>query len=229
MVALTAAAVQGTVGVGFAMIAVPILSLLDPRLAPVPEILVILPLTIVMAWKERHAMDLHGVGWIIAGRFPGAAIGVALLAVATRRTLDIFIGIVVLAAVAIIGTGIRVHRTPATKFGAGVAAGTTGLVSSIGGPPVALLYSAEEAARIRSTLAAIFTIGVSITVTVRVATGNVTMTDLEVSAFLFPAVVIGYLVSLAIKDRIPRHAVRASILIVSALAGVALIGRAVAG
>jgi hypothetical protein len=36
-------------------------------------------------------------------------------------------------------------------------------------------------------------------------------------------------VSLAIKDRIPRHAVRASILIVSALAGVALIGRAVAG
>jgi uncharacterized membrane protein YfcA len=229
VVALTAAAVQGTVGVGFAMIAVPILSLLDPRLAPVPEILVILPLTIVMAWKERHAMDLHGVGWIIAGRFPGAAIGVALLAVATRRTLDIFIGIVVLAAVAIIGTSIRVHRTPATKFGAGVAAGTTGLVSSIGGPPVALLYSAEEAARIRSTLAAIFTIGVSITVTVRVATGNVTMTDLEVSAFLFPAVVIGYLVSLAIKDRIPRHAVRASILIVSALAGVALIGRAVAG
>jgi uncharacterized membrane protein YfcA len=211
------------------MIAVPILSLLDPRLAPVPEILVILPLTIVMAWRERHAMDLHGVGWIIAGRFPGAAIGVALLAVATRRTLDIFIGAVVLAAVAIIGTGIRVHRTPATKFGAGVAAGTTGLVSSIGGPPVALLYSAEEAARIRSTLAAIFTIGVSITVTVRVATGNVTMTDLEVSAFLFPAVAIGYLVSLGIKDRIPRHAVRASILVVSALAGAALIGRAIAG
>jgi hypothetical protein len=36
-------------------------------------------------------------------------------------------------------------------------------------------------------------------------------------------------VSLGIKDRIPRHAVRASILVVSALAGAALIGRAIAG
>jgi uncharacterized membrane protein YfcA len=228
-VALSAAAVQGTVGVGFAMIAVPILSLLNPSLAPVPEILVILPLTIAMAWRERHAMDLHGVGWIIAGRLPGAAIGVALLAAATQRTLDVFIGTVVLLAVAIIGTGIHVQRTPATKFGAGVAGGITGLVSSIGGPPVALLYSAEEAARIRSTLAAIFTIGVSITVTVRFATGNVTMSDIAVSAFLFPAVVIGYLVSLRFRDRMPRRAVRAAILIISALAGGALIGRALVG
>jgi uncharacterized protein len=229
VVTVIAATVQGTVGVGFAMIAVPILSLLDPRLAPVPQVLIVLPLTVAMAWGERHSMDLTGVWWIIAGRIPGAAIGVALLAVATRRTLDIFIGVVVLGAVAVIATGFHVRRTTATKFGAGIAAGTTGLVASIGGPPVALIYSSEEAAVIRPTLAAIFTFGVTLTVGVRFATGNITSTDLRVSLVLFPAVVMGYVISLAVKGRIPAHLVRSTILVVSAIAGAALIVRAIAG
>ena len=44
-----AAAVQGVAGVGFAMIAVPVLALIDPRLAPVPQLLVVIPLTMYMA------------------------------------------------------------------------------------------------------------------------------------------------------------------------------------
>ncbi len=224
-----AAAVQGTVGVGFAMITVPILSLLDPRLSPVPQILIVLPLTVAMAWKERTSMDLSGVGWILAGRLPGAAIGVALLAVATRRTLDVFIGVVVLAAVAIIGSGFHVRRNRTTEFTAGVAAGTTGLVASIGGPPVALIYSSEEAAVIRPTLAAIFTFGVAITVSVRFATGNVSSSDLRIALVLLPAMAIGWFASLALKDRVPTRVVRASILTISALAAAALLGRAMVG
>ena len=193
-VTAAAALVQGTVGVGSAMIAVPVTSLIAPELAPVPQLLIVL-LTISMAWRERHAMDLTGVGWIIAGRFPGAAIGVALLAVATQRTLDLFIGCVVLTAVTVIATGYRVHRNPVTKFAAGVGAGTTGLVASMGGPPIALIYSDDEAATIRSTLAAVFTIGVTISTVVRFGTGNVTTRDLTTSLILFPAVVIGYAVS----------------------------------
>ncbi len=224
-----AAAVQGTVGVGFAMIAVPLLSLVNPELAPVPQLLVILPLAFVMAWREREAMDLRGVGWIIVGRFPGLALGVALLAVATQRTLDLFIGVVVLAAVAIVATGFQVSRTRATKFAAGVTSGTTGVVASIGGPPVALLYSDEEAATVRATLAAVFTIGISLSTAARVVTGNVTLHDVQIALVLFPAVVAGYLVSLRYKDHIPEGTVRVAILIVSGIAAAALIGRAIAG
>ena len=224
-----AAAVQGTVGVGFAMIAVPLLSLVNPDLAPVPQLLVILPITFVMAWREREAMDLKGVSWIIVGRFPGLALGIALLAVATQRTLDLFIGVVVLAAVIIVATGFHLRRAPTTKFAAGVTSGTTGVVASIGGPPVALLYSDQEAATVRATLAAVFTIGVSLSTTARVATGNVTAQDVRVALVLFPAVVAGYLVSVRYKDRIPEGTVRTAILIVSAIAAIALIGRAIAG
>jgi uncharacterized protein len=223
------AGVQGTVGVGFAVITVPILSLINPELAPVPQVLIVLPLTIAMALRERTAIDLAGVGWIIAGRIPGIVVGVTLLAFATQRTLDLFIGVVVLGAVVVISTGFHVRRTRATTFGVGVASGTTGLVASIGGPPIALIYTSEEAAVIRSTLATIFTLGVTMTIAARFATGNVTQTDLRVSAVLLPAVIIGWGLSLTVKDRVPVETVRRAILVVSAVAAVALIGRSILG
>lgn len=224
-----AAAVQGTVGVGFAMIAVPVLSLVNPDLAPVPQLIAAVPLTVAMAWRERRSMDLNGVGWIIAGRFPGLAIGVVLLASVTQRSLDLFIGCVVLGAVVVIATGFHIRRNAATKFGAGVVAGTTGLVASIGGPPIALIYTSEEASTIRSTLAAVFTIGLALGITTRVVTGNITALDVRVGLILIPAVIGGYLVSMRYKDSIPRHAVRMAILTISAISAVALIGRAIAG
>ncbi len=229
IVTAIATIVQGTVGVGFAMVAVPVISLIDPELAPVPQLLVVLPLTIAMAWRERRSMDLSGVGWIIAGRFPGAALGLALLVVATQTVLDVFIGVVVLLAVAILATGVHVKRTAATEFAAGVAAGTTGLVASMGGPPIALIYSRDEAPTIRSTLAAIFTVGVTISTIVRFSTGNVTSMDIRASLILFPAVVLGYAASVPLAGRITSATVRVAILAVCAFAGVALLGRAAFG
>ena len=224
-----AAAVQGVAGVGFAMIAVPVLALIDPRLAPVPQLLVVIPLTMYMAWQERHAVDLSGIGWIIVGRFPGLFIGLALLAVATQRILDAFIGAVVVAAVVVIATGYKVRRTRGTKFAAGVAAGTTGVVASIGGPPVALIYTDEEAATIRSTLAAVFTIGLTLSLIGRTATGAITASDVRISLVLFPAVVIGYVVARRIRGRVPSSAIRTIILVVSATAGIGLLIRALIG
>ena len=224
-----AAAVQGVAGVGFAMIAVPVLALLDPRLAPVPQLLVVIPLTLYMAWQERHAVDMSGIGWIIVGRFPGLFLGLALLAVATQQVLDAFIGTVVVLAVVVIATGFKVHRTRTTKFAAGVAAGTTGVVASIGGPPVALLYNDDEAATIRSTLAAVFTIGLTLSLLGRAATGAITAMDVRISLVLFPAVVIGYVVARRIRGRVPETAIRTIILVVSATAGVGLLVRAIVG
>ena len=160
-ITIGAAAIQGTVGIGYGMVGVPLLALLDPQLAPVPQLLTVIPLTIVMAWRERMSLDLGGVGWLLAGRLPGAALGVGLLAIATQRTLDLLIGSMVIGAVLIIGFGFHVRRNRGTQFAAGVVSGTTSLVAAIGGPPTALIYTSSEAATLRSTLAAVFTIGAS--------------------------------------------------------------------
>lgn len=229
VVSAGAAALQGTVGLGYGLVAVPVVSLIDPSLSPVPQLITVLPLALLMAWKERQSIDLSGVGWLVIGRFPGAAIGLLLLSVASQQTLDVFVGTLVLVAVAIIGFGLHVTRTPLTKFLAGVASGTTSLVASIGGPPVALLYSSAEKAMIRSTLALVFTFGVSFSLLVRQVTGNIAPSDWKAALVFAPAVVVGWAVSLRFKDRIPQTAVRASALIASAAAAIGLLIRAAVG
>lgn len=226
VVTLGAAAVQGTVGVGFAMISVPVLLLIDPQLAPEPQLLTALPLSVLIAWRERSSIELHGFWWIIVGRVPGAIIGVTLLTIASQMVLDVFTGVIVLAAVAAIATGFHVRRTRTTKFITGVTSGTTGVVASIGGPPIALLYSSAEATMIRSTLAAVFTFGLSLSIVFRLGTGHLGLADLRVAVVLLPAVGLGYVVSGLIKDRVPVERVRIAILVLSALAAFALIVRA---
>jgi hypothetical protein len=186
-------------------------------------------MTGAMAWRERGSIEIKGIGWIIAGRIPGAILGVFLLGIATTRFLDAFIGLVVLGAVVIIGTGVHLNRTPVTKTIAGIASGTTGVVGSIGGPPIALIYSNEEAHTIRSTLAAVFTIGVLISTVFRWAGGHITMRDTQVAAVLFPAVVVGLYVAERVRDRISREHVRIAILIICAVAATALLVRAAVG
>ena len=226
VVTALAAMLQGVVGLGFAMVSVPILSLIDPRLAPVPQLLITIPLTVSMAWRERHAMDLSGAAWIIAGRVPGALIGLVFLAIVTGAALDVMIAVIVLIAVAIIASGYHVSRHPGTDFTAGVFSGTSSLVASIGGPPLALLYTNAEGETIRSSLAAVFSVGILITVGVRAVSGNITASDLRVAAVLFPALLVGYLLSNSLKDRVTNRQLKAAILVLSSLAAIGLLIRA---
>ncbi|HZJ48732.1 MAG TPA: sulfite exporter TauE/SafE family protein [Acidimicrobiia bacterium] len=227
VVTFIAAAIQGVVGMGFALVSVPILALVDPSLAPVPQLLVTLPLTAMMAWRERKHIQPSGIGWIIGGRLPGAIIGVGLLAVATQQILDLAIAAVVIGAVVIIASGFHLVRTPASEFGTGVLSGISGLVASIGGPPVALLYTRDDGPTIRSNLAAIFTIGLLITISARALSGNISVSDLRVALIIFPALVAGYAVSLRFKNRVSQSLVRNAVLIISVLGAIGLIARAI--
>jgi uncharacterized membrane protein YfcA len=208
------------------MVSVPILALIDPLLAPVPQLLITLPLTLSMAWRERAHVVLKGVGWVVAGRFPGAAIGVLLLGAATQQVLELSIAALVIVAVVIIASGLHLQRTPISEFGAGVFSGVSGLVASIGGPPLALLYTRDEGPVVRSNLASVFAIGIAINITARVVSGNISWDDVRVAAILFPALVLGYLVSGLVKDRMSQPLVRSSILVLSLVGATGLLIRA---
>jgi uncharacterized membrane protein YfcA len=211
------------------MVSVPLLALIDPRLAPVPQLLISLPLALAIVWRERESIDLQGFWWIIAGRVPGAFIGVTLLALATARALDLFIGLVVVVAALLIAAGVHVKRTRTAKFVTGVVSGTTGLVASIGGPPVALLYSDAQGRVLRSTLNSVFLIGLTLSLAFRTASGNVTLSDLWIAAVLLPAAAFGYLFSTFTKDRMNASLARSGVLAISAVGGIGLIARALIG
>jgi uncharacterized membrane protein YfcA len=231
LLSATGAAIQGTIGFGFGVLTVPLLSLLNPIMAPVPQLLMVLPLTVAMFWRERHHIVWSGTAYMLGGRLPGALIGIVTIKMAAggaTSAIDAVIALAVLTAVGLLSIDVSVPRNPATEFAAGTAAGFMGMVASIGGPPLALLYRNEAGPTIRATLSAVFTVGLCVTIGTRAVTGEITADDVTIAALLMPAQIAGFLASFRLRWLIGGAGLRRAILIVSAIAAVALLVRAVA-
>ena len=158
-VVMVAGFVQGTTGVGFALIVAPILALLAPDLVPVSLLMLMLPLNVYVAWREWGALDRSGATWITAGRFLGTFGGLWLLTALRSSLLNSLIGaITILAAIA---TLVAPSFTPDRRalVAAGVITGVTETATGIGGPPLAMVYQHQGAATLRSTLAFCFLVG----------------------------------------------------------------------
>ena len=227
-VTVAAGLVQGTIGFGLSVVSVPVLSLLDRDLAPVPQLLITLALALAIVWREWRHLDLSGVGWVLVGRLPGAALGVVLLKTFADTALEALVAALVLIGVAIVGSGVVIRLTPFTKITAGVASGTMGLVASIGGPPLALLYRDVKGGTMRSSLNAIFAIGIMFSIAVRGAIGEISNTDIKIALVLLPAALAGLWLSRFFTDRIEGAALKKAVLLVSALAAAGLLVSTVA-
>lgn len=228
-VTLVGAVVQGTIGVGFGILSVPVLSLVNPILAPVPQLLLAVPLALSMTWRERSHVDGSGVAWLLAGRIPGAFLGLWILGLAAQRSIDIGIAASVVVGVLILGTGISVRRSASTEFGTGVIAGVMGMVASMGGPPAALLFKDGEGPTVRASLALFFSGGLMVTVLFRTLAGRITSDDILIALMLFPALVGGYVLSSRLRYRVDAGALRPAILTISLLAALGLLLRAFFG
>ena len=223
VVTMVATSMQATIGFGAAIIAVPILEIIDPDLAPVPQMLIAFPMVATMVWRERDHIDFGGSGWLIAGRFPGLALGILLLRWFDDDGIALTMAAMVLVAVAMAAGGWQVRRTAAVMFGAGWASGTMGVVGSIGGPPLGLVYRNSSGPTVRATISAVFLVGIVMNVGGRFIADAIDMDDLKVAAVLLPAMAIGVWSSRFLIGRIEGAPLRVAILIVSAGAAIGLI------
>ena len=224
-VSFLAAALQSTVGFGFALLSVPVLSLLNPLFAPVPQLLVVFPLTLAIVFRERHAVEVKSTLWIFAGRLPGALVGVALLKTLSGAALDLLMSSMVIVGVALVVSRGTFRRTAAREFGAGVASGTMAMVSAIGGPPIALLYRNDSGPTVRANLGFVFAIGLCITISVRALAGEVSWAEVLVGAALLPAVALGLKASQWLIPRVDGPRLRNAIVVVAAAAALLLFAR----
>ena len=226
-VSFVAAALHSTVGFGFALLSVPILSLLNPLFAPVPQLLVVFPLTLAIVWRERHAVEVRSTLWIFVGRLPGALVGVALLKLLATPALDVLMSLMVVVGVGIVVSHGTFRRTPAREVLAGVASGTMAMVSAIGGPPIALLYRNDTGSTVRANLGLVFAIGVCITLSVRSLAGEVSWDEVVIGVALLPAVWLGLRASRVLIPRVDGPRLRNIIVIIAGAAAVLLLVRGV--
>lgn len=225
VVVAVGAAVQGTVGFGANLLVAPVLAVVEPDAVPVTPMLLVLSLALAMVWREHHDVDRGAVGWLMLGRLPGTALGALVVAAVSATTLSVLAGVGVLVAVATSLLTAHVPITPATTVAAGVASGALGTATSIGGPPMALLFQHREGPELRSTLAAAFALGTVVSLAALAVAGVVDAAHVLLAAALLPGTAAGVLASSRLTHRVDGRWLRPAVLAFAAVTAVVAIGR----
>lgn len=219
------AALQAVLGFGLGLIAAPVLALVDPTLVPGPLLFVMVPLTVLVARRERGSLDLRGIRWALAGRIPGTIAGSLAVASLPERQLAVLLGGVVLLAVVLSVAGWRVRPTSSTLLVAGAASGFMGTATSIGGPPMALVYQRRSGPELRATLAAYFVVGAAFSLATLSVAGEFDGAGLAQGLWLLPGVLAGYAASGHLARVLDGGHTRTAVLVASATSAMALILR----
>ncbi len=219
------ATVQGSIGFGLNVIAAPILTLIDTRLVPGPALAAAFVLTVLLSFRERSAIDRRGFGWLFAGRIPATILSAIAIAALPERAVAFTISALVLLGVVMSMTGRRLRRTPRVFVAVGATSGVMGTLSSVGGPPVAMLYQDSAGSELRGTLSAIFMIGTLLSIGALAVAGRFGAEELRASLAMCPGVLIGYVASRFTAPIVDKRALRPAVLALSAVAALAAIVR----
>ena len=103
--------------------------------------------------------------------------------------------VLVLLGVGLSFAGWRIRPTSRTLVVAGAASGFMGSITSIGGPPMAIVYQHESGDRVRASLANFFVFGAAMSLAMLAAAGEIHADDVRRAMILLPAMLLGFVAS----------------------------------
>lgn len=221
--------IQGSVGFGYALVSAPLLALVSPSLVPGPILLSSALLSMATGFRERGSIDRRGVSLALAGRVPGVVLGASALAWLPEATMNVVFGAAVLLGVALSVSGLRLPMTTPSLFGAGFLSGVMGTMTSIGGPPIALVYQDADGPRLRSTLNTYFALGSMMSIPALAAAGHFGTKELQDGLLLLPATAVGFAASGASRAYLDRGRTHAAVMGVATLSALAVVVKELLG
>jgi uncharacterized protein len=227
LVALAGAYVQAVVGLGLGLLTAPIVALLEPSLVPVLTLWLALLISGLNLADEHEHVDWRSTAWSLPARVPGTLVGAWLVATFSETEIGVVLAVMVLVAVGLTVHTVSVPLNPVSLSTAGFVAGATGTATSIGGPPIALLYQRERPEVVRATLSVFFFVGVIMSLVGLAISGSLGRTPSEVALVLSPVVVVGYVVGRFSRGYVDGPAFRHGVLVVCTVSAVALLVRSV--
>ncbi|WP_108944627.1 sulfite exporter TauE/SafE family protein [Shewanella halifaxensis] len=213
---------QSLIGFGLAVVASPLLYIVDPSLVPAPVIMMGFSIALLTLFRERNQLEFNGLQYALLGRIPGGILGASLIIIAPQPILGLAIaGIVALAVgLSLLKFSIPVNRF--TLFIAGVLSGVFGNIAAIGGPPLAILLSGKDASQFRAALSAFFIFSSIIALTILGFAGLLTLKHVYISLMLLPSVILGYVVAGRLVGRVDKQKTRMLTLLLCAISATIL-------
>ncbi|WP_213164090.1 sulfite exporter TauE/SafE family protein [Kaustia mangrovi] len=219
------ACLQGVSGIGFGMVAAPILAIVHPELVPGPMLFLGLVIAVMAVLREPADLDRRGLAFALAGRLPTSILAAILIGVLPVKALGIVFAAIILGGVALSLARVPLGPTPGTLLGAGLLSGFMGTITSVGLPPVALVYQGVPASTLRATIGGYLAIGTVISIAALATVGRFGVHDMALGLWLVVPMSLGFWVSTPLARRMPQRMVRMAVLGLSATAALILLAR----
>jgi uncharacterized membrane protein YfcA len=208
-----------------ALVAAPILLLIDTALVPGPLIVSGLILVAGMAVREFDAAEPRDMAWAVTGCAFGTAAAAAVLIVIDPGAFELVFGLMLLVAVglSVVKTDIRPSKW--LVLGAGTISGLMGTTTSVGGPPLAFIYQHSTGPRLRATMSVYFLAAGTLAVGGLALAGRFGLGELKLSLYLIPGLVVGLLVSNHTRGWLKKEYVRPAVLLLCSVAALFVLAR----
>lgn len=224
------AATHRVTGQAFGLICAPLVALAAPAHVPALILLCGLPVMVYGFRGDWEAVRWGEISYAFAGRLAGAVVAATGIAsLADKSLVAVAVAICVLLGVAASLTSLRLAISPASLTVAGFLSGAMATLTSIGAPPMGLLYQHQSFDHARATLNAFFLFGALASIGVLAAHGLVTWANILMTAALLPAMGAGVAIGNLALSRLRIGSLRPFILGLSAATALLLLARAAAG
>lgn len=229
LIVMSGIILQTWVGIGFGLLAAPLLYLIDPAYVPVPALILGFSLSLLLVINQRKQLCWRRIFPAIVARFPGCWCGALLLVAAPSYLLSIMFGCVLLMAVLLSLYSCKISINPATLSIGGFFSGLIGTVTSVGGPPIALVYQSVDRVTARNELAAFFLIGTPVSILFLALQGRVDMSSLLLVLKMLPGVLLGFAVARLCDNRISTSSTKPMLLLISSASAIMILYKGISG
>jgi uncharacterized membrane protein YfcA len=223
---LISSATHRVTGQAFGLICAPLVALAAPSHVPALILLCGLPVMVYSFKGDWDQIRWREISYAFVGRVIGAILAAYLIAaVADKGFVSVCVGVAVLLGVAISLTSFTVAINPASLLTAGFLSGVMATLTSVGAPPMGLLYQRQSFGHVRATLNAFFLFGALASVGALLLYGLIKLTDVCLALALVPAIWLGALLGDGALKRMTIRSLRPFTLGISTFAAIILLLR----
>ena len=220
---LVASSAQAVSGFGFALLAVPVMSLVvAPQDAVIVATLLGAASAVGQSFIDAHATEKVMARRLVISAIVGMPFGLLVFTIASEQAMRFILGMVVIVATILIAREFRLRGGRGVEFALGFVSGALSTSLSTNGPPLVFLLQSRglEPEAFRSTINTVFAFSGIASIAVFLVTGNITGEIALAAMWSLPvmglAVVIGY----RIRPLFPPHRFKWLVIALLLLSGV---------